>query len=159
MRKQMAKPLTTTAAAHRTANPFGNCLYFTANAVARQISKLADEAFAPTGLCPSGALLLSLVTQRPGIAPSEAAEVLHLAPSSVTRFADHLERRELVRREPAGRQMLLHPTAAGKKLLREVEACWQDLHERYSAQVGVKRGQKLAQDLCGVAERLSGERA
>lgn len=155
----MAKPSTSTSAARAAANPFGNCLYFTANAVARQISRMAEEAFAPTGLCPSGALLLSLVIDRPGIAPSEAAEVLHLAPSTVTRFADNLERRGLVRREPSGRQMLLHPTPEGKKRQREVKSCWNELFERYSALVGQKKGEKLATDLCRVAEVLGEDRS
>ena len=55
--------------------------------------RLADEALAPTGLNASSAMLLSLVVERPGLAPSEAAELLHLAPSSVTRFADELVKR------------------------------------------------------------------
>ena len=137
------------------ANPFGKCLYFTANAVARHLSKLADEAIAPTGLCPSGALLLKLVTDRPGIAPSEAAEVLHLAPSSVTRFADGLERKGRVERQQVGRQMLLHPTAAGKKKLRDVQSSWETLYESYSSQVGVRRSEKLASELCDAVQRLA----
>jgi len=150
-----AKP----APVRQEANPFGNCLYFTANAVARQISRMAEEAFAPTGLCPSGALLLSLVVDRPGIAPSSAAGVLHLAPSSVTRFADHLVRKGLVEREQSGRQMLLRPTAAGRKALREVKTCWNALYERYGKQVGARRGAQLAHELCAVAELLSDERS
>ena len=151
----MSKSSPRTSTADPAANPFGKCLYFTANAVARHISRMAEEAFARAGLCPSGGLLLSLVVDRPGIAPSEAAELLHLAPSSVTRFADGLERKELITREPAGRQMLLHPTSAGKKRLREVKSCWHDLYELYSQKVGVKRGEKLAQELNRVAELLS----
>lgn len=151
----MASPSPQSTSARAAANPFGKCLYFTANAVARHITRMADEAFARTGLCPSGALLLSLVVERPGIAPSEAAELLHLAPSSVTRFADGLVRKELIERRPSGRQMLLHPTARGKKLLREVKSCWLELHERYSEEVGAARGDKLAAELCRVAEMLS----
>ena len=138
-----------------SAHPYGKCLYFTANAVARQISKLADEAIAGTGLCPSGALLLSLVVDRPGIAPSEAAEVLHLAPSSVTRFADQLERKSLVERRPSGRQVCLHPTKVGRAKLLEVQSSWEQLHQRYSEIVGAEAGERIAQELCRVAERLS----
>lgn len=141
------------------ANPFGGCLYFTANAVAREISRLAEEAFAPSGLCPSGALLLKLVVDRPGIAPSSAAEVLHLAPSSVTRFADALERKGLVEREHVGRQVLLSPTTAGKRKLRAVQSCWETLHAQYTRLVGAKRADKLASELCTAAERLGEERS
>ena len=53
--------------------------------------------------------------------------------------------------------MLLHPTPAGKKLLREVTSCWHELFERYSAQVGAKKGEQLAKELCRVAAALSEE--
>ena len=133
-------------------NPFAGCLYFTANAVARHVTRLAEEAFAPTGLCPSGALLLTLVVDQPGLAPSEAAEILHLAPSSVTRFADTLEHRGLVRRERQGRQVLLHPTPQGRKLLPAIRSAWEALYEAYGSLVGRKRGRELANELAAVSE-------
>lgn len=150
------KPSTAKACAERAAsNPFGKCLYFTANAVARHVTRLAEEAFAPTGLNPSSAMLLALIVQRPGIAPSTAAEVLHLAPSSVTRFADELVRRGLVEREPSGRQMLLHATDAGEAFLSEVQDAWEQLYDTYSGGVGKRRGDGLAKELCEIAELLS----
>jgi DNA-binding MarR family transcriptional regulator len=137
-------------------HPFGKCLYFTANAVAREVTRLADEAFAPTGLCPSGGLLLKLVVDRPGIAPSEAAELLHLAPSSVTRFADGLVRKELVERRPEGRQMLLHPTRKGRQTLeKQVLRAWETLYASYSELVGKRRGEAAAAELTEIADALS----
>lgn len=133
-------------------NPFAGCLYFTANAVARHVTRLAEEAFAPTGLCPSGALLLSLVVDRPGLAPSDAAELLHLAPSSVTRFADDLERKGLVRRERQGRQVLLHATAQGRKLLPAVQKAGDVLYDAYTSLVGKTRGRELANELAAISE-------
>jgi len=156
---QAMKPSTAKSCSRRAAaNPFGRCLYFTANAVARHVSRLAEEAFAPTGLNPSSALLLSLIVRRPGIAPSAAAEVLHLAPSSVTRFADELVRRGLVRRAPSGRLVLLHPTGAGRALLPEVQASWEELYARYSRDLGKRRGSSLARELAEVAEILGARR-
>ena len=131
-----------------------HCLYFTANAVAREINRLAEEAFAASGLCPSGALLLSLVVEKPGIAPSEAADLLHLAPSSVTRFADGLVRRNLVHRVPDGRQKLLHPTPEGVSLIPTIQAAWGRLYEAYSQRVGPERGRELASELAQVANQL-----
>ena len=147
------------AAAKAAANPFGKCLYFTANAVAREVTRIADEAFAPSGMCPSGALLLSLVVDRPGIGPSEAAEILHLAPSSVTRFADGLERKGFVERRAEGRQSHLHPTEAGIEAKKGVMGCWQELHERYSGAVGETKGADLASELARVAELLGDARS
>lgn len=139
-------------------NPFGSCLYFTANAVARHVSRLADEAFASTGLNPSTGLLLSLVVGEPGIPPSRAAELLHLAPSSVTRFADALVRRAYVRREQRGRQILLFPTPEGEAALAGVEEAWAQLYESYSRDVGKRRGETLARELSLTAELLAQSR-
>ena len=147
MPKSRTKPNTQT-------HPFGKCLYFTANAVARQINKLAEEAFAPIGLCPSGALLLRVIADNPAIASSTAAETLHLAPSSVTRFADNLVRRGLVEREQQGRRMLLHLTDEGEALLPRIQECWENLYESYSADVGKRRGQQVALELGEIAALL-----
>ena len=57
-----------------------NCLYFTANSLARQISRLADEEFRLTGLSPSHAFLLMLVNEKPGITQKELGLALNLAP-------------------------------------------------------------------------------
>lgn len=155
----MSKPSTTAAAARAAANPFGKCLYFTANAVAREVNRIADEALAPSGLCPSGALLLSLVVDRPGLGPSEAAEVLHLAPSSITRFADGLERKGLIERRTQGRQSMLHATPQGVERRSQVLACWETLHARYSAAVGETKGASVASDLARMAELLGEARS
>ena len=153
------KPSEAKSCAERAAeNPFGKCLYFTANAVARHVTRLAEEAFRPTGLNPSSALLLNLVTQRPGIAPSAAAEVLHLAPSSVTRFADELVRRGLARREACGRSMLLHPTKEGHAALEEIHSASEKLLESYTRDVGKRRGASLAKELAEIAELLGAQR-
>ena len=141
-------------AALAKANPFSGCLYFTANAVARHVNRIAEAAFAKTGLCPSGGLLLGLVVERPGISPSEAAEILHLAPSSVTRFADGLVRKELVERRQDGRRNLLHPTAAGRKHLEQVSRAGEELLERYTELVGKQRSKKAAAELAELAVLL-----
>ena len=62
-----------------------NCLYFTANSLARVITRMAEEEFRATGLSPSHAFLVMLVNDKPGIGQKELCEQLYLAPSTVTR--------------------------------------------------------------------------
>ena len=70
-----------------------SCLYFTANALAREVTRLADDSFAETGLSPSHAFLVMVAANSPGIGPSELGDGLHLAPSTITRFIEALEHR------------------------------------------------------------------
>jgi len=135
-------------------SPFGSCLYFTANAVARELTRLAEEAFAPLGLCPSAALLLVETARDPGLLPSVAAQRLHLAPSSVTRFADGLVRRGLITRESRGRTVRLTATEPGLELLPRIGACQTELAARLEASVGQDEAGKLAQGLALAARRL-----
>ena len=67
-----------------------NCLYFTANSLARRITAMAEEAFGKVGLSPSHAFLVMLVNEQPGISQKELSRALNLAPSTVTRFVDSL---------------------------------------------------------------------
>jgi DNA-binding MarR family transcriptional regulator len=123
-----------------------NCLYFTANSLGRAVSRLADAAFAPTGLSPSHAFVLMLAAEEPGIGPGRLAERLALAPSTVTRFADALVRRGLILREADGRAARLIPTPAGLALLKGVEQAWKRLHQAYVDVLG-EQGDRLAREL------------
>jgi len=122
------------------------CLYFTAGALSRSISRLADAAFAPTGLSPSHAFVLMLAAEQPGIGPGELAARLALAPSTVTRFVDALVLRGLLTRTALGRAMQIAPTPAGLGLLKGVEQAWKRLHNAYLAVLG-PAADRLAQEM------------
>src|SRR5215207_3420539 len=75
---------------------FKNCLYFTSNALARKVEKMAIESWKPVGLSPSHGYLLMLVNQEPGLQPGSIADHLQLTPSTVTRLVEKLEEKKLV---------------------------------------------------------------
>lgn len=120
-----------------------SCLYFTANALAREVTRLADDSFAATGLSPSHAFLVMVACNQPGIGPSELGQGLHLAPSTITRFVEHLENKGYLRRESHGRQVSVFPTPAGEALVPQLQAAWANLHDRYQAVLG-DSGHELA---------------
>lgn len=120
-----------------------HCLFFTSTALARTLSRLAEQVFAPTGLSPSHAFLLMLVIENPGITPSDLAGRLHLAQSTVTRFVDQLVRKGLVERKASGRSALISPTRAGCDLSPVLSRVWRELYARYSATLGEDRGVSL----------------
>ena len=109
-----------------------NCLYFNANSLARNISKLADDAFRVTGLSPSHAFVLMLVNDNPESTQSEIAKYMKIAPSTVTRFIDQLERKKNIFRKVSGKTTFLSPTEEGKRLNDTIKSAWKNLYDTYS---------------------------
>jgi DNA-binding MarR family transcriptional regulator len=110
-----------------SSHPFCRCLYYSANALARNITGLADMAFRRTGLAPSLGFVLISVIRKPGIQPSELADIMMLDPSTVTRMVEKLQGKGLVGREVQGRSTLITPTAAGRALMPDLEAALETL--------------------------------
>jgi DNA-binding MarR family transcriptional regulator len=131
----------------RTKAILRDCLYFTANALARTISRMAEEEFCTTGLSPSHAFLLMLVVETPGTGQKVLGESLQLAPSTVTRLVDTLVRRDLVTRKSSGRAAAVFPTQKGKELMSAIEQAWWRLHRRYSCKLGEAAGEELTRTI------------
>lgn len=68
------------------------CLYFSANALARAVTRIAEEEYAAVGLAPSHAFILMTVNKQPGITAGEVADIMLLDPSTVTRLVEKLEK-------------------------------------------------------------------
>lgn len=108
-----------------------DCLFFSSAKLARVFGKIADDAFSKTGLSPSHALILYIVNQKGCIHPKEVGEQLYLTPSTITRFVDKLERKQLISRQTNGKNVYICTTAKGLLLQSEIIIAWNDLHARY----------------------------
>ncbi|HFD38774.1 MAG TPA: MarR family transcriptional regulator [Anaerolineae bacterium] len=133
---------------------FCNCLYFTANSLARIITKMADEEFRITGISPSYAFLLLLVDTNPGITPTALANELHLAPSTVSRMIDKLAQKGLLRRRAEGKNVGIYPTERGQELREIVNEAWHRLYERYSTILGEDFSRELTQKIDEATRKL-----
>lgn len=131
-----------------------NCLYFTANALARNITRMAERAFKDTGLSPSHAFAIMLVNDLPGMTNTELARNLHLAPSTLTRFMDRLVYQGFVERKHKGKIVRIYPTDKARQAQADIEAAWKRLHEDYSAILGEKKGADLTRSLFEANRKL-----
>lgn len=83
-------------------------------------------------MSPSHALLLYVVNRRNGICQKKIGELLHLMPSTVTRFVEKLEIEKLVYRKGEGKNVPIYPTENGVLMQQEIINAWNHLHESYS---------------------------
>ncbi|MEC0232018.1 MarR family winged helix-turn-helix transcriptional regulator [Paenibacillus alba] len=130
------------------------CLFFTTNRLSRAITKMAEEEFASTGLTPMYGYLIRLVNNTPGISQKELAEKLYIAASTLTRFIDKLEGKQLVERQVSGKKVLVYPTPKGTALLDEIRKASKRLKERYSEVLGDDRAVNLSNQLVVTSEEL-----
>ncbi len=130
------------------------CLYFTANALARKIDKLAQESWSKVDLSPSHAYLLMMVLEEPGIQPGLLADHLQLQPSTVTRLIEKLEAKKLLVRTTEGKVTNVYPSPKGKDLLPKLKESLNEFYSRYSAILGKDESAKLVQQMGKVADKL-----
>ena len=136
-------------------NPvFCKCLYFTANSLARVITRMAEDEFRITGLSPSYAFLLLLVNASPGICPTDLATELHLAPSTVTRFIDKLEAKGYLERRANGKTIGIYPSEKGTEMQETINRAWHELYTRYSIVLGEEYSRDLTQMIDEASQKL-----
>ncbi len=114
---------------------FRPAFFFTANRLSRAITKMAEEEFASTGFTPMYGYLIRLVNGTPGITQKELADKLCVTPSTLTRFVDKLEAKNLVERKVQGKTVEVYPTEKGlgwvihlfkhpKGCISAIQICW-----------------------------------
>ena len=133
---------------------YAQCLYFTTNALARKIEKLAIESWKTVGLSPSHAYLLLAVIEEPGIQPTGLAEQLQLQPSTITRLIQKLEDKKLIIRTTEGKITNVYPTPKAKDLLPKMKLCMEHFIQQYSSLLGQEESSKLVATLSSFADKL-----
>ena len=109
---------------------FEEFLYFNSNALARTVSRIWTNAYSQFDLSPPHAFLLRVVLAKPGLLPRELAEELNLSRSTITRFLDSLEQRDLLIRKPTaedGRELQVYPTRTAKAMHKKLDSIGEDL--------------------------------
>ena len=130
------------------------CLYFSSNALARKIEKLANDSWKKVGLTPSHAYLLMLAIEEPGIQPSVLVKQLLLTPSTITRLIEKLEEKKLVVRTTEGKLTNVYPTPKAKALLPDLKDCVNDFYQNYSAIIGKEESARLVANMNKLVDKL-----
>lgn len=122
---------------------FCRCLFYSANALSRTITRMAEEEFAVTGFAPTYGFILMTTIKHPGIAIGDIAEIMQLTPSTLTRLIDKLESKGYLQRKNEGKYTYVSPTGEALKLEGPLKAAWFSLYKRYVAILGEERSQAL----------------
>jgi len=130
------------------------CLYFSSNALARKIEKLANESWKKVGLSPSHAYLLMLVIDEPGIQPTELVRQLLLTPSTITRLIEKLEEKKLVVRTNEGKVTNVYPSPKAKSMLPELKECLNHFYQNYAAILGKDESSKMVNSINKLVDKL-----
>lgn len=133
---------------------YSKCLYFTSNALARKMEKLAIESWKPVDLSPSHAYLLMMALEEPGLQPGCIAGHLQLTPSTVTRLLEKLEEKKLIVRTTEGKQTNVYPTPKAKALLPDLKKCVEHFYKTSNEIFGKDEYNKLICSIHAVADKM-----
>ena len=134
---------------------YSRCMYFSTNALARKLEKLASQSWKKVNLSPSHAYLLMLVLDEPGIQPMTLSEELHLEPSTITRLVEKLEEKKLVVRTTEGKLTNIYPTPKAKELLPKMKQCVTDFYNSSFVIFGKGESEKLIKSINHIADKLA----
>jgi DNA-binding MarR family transcriptional regulator len=137
-----------------THSKYCQCLYFSSNAFARKVEKLATESWKKTGLSPSHAYLLMLVVEEPGIQPSVLVGQLQLTASTITRLIEKLEDKKLVIRTTEGKITNVYPTPKAKSMVPEMKDCLDHFYQRYTAILGKEESSRMVQSMNKLVDKI-----
>ena len=127
------------------------CLYYSANALSRNITRLAEKAFEPVELSPSYAFVLITINNKPGVTAGELAIIMQLQPSTVTRFIESLEKKKYLQRIHDGKFVTLFPLRKSQDLQELLLQCWRSLYDSYILLLGKEQADKLTADIFNAA--------
>ena len=138
-------------------SPFCECLFFSTNALARNLTRLAEEEFSTAGVAPSYAFLMMAVNAEPGVKPSIISQKMQLSPSTVTRLIEKLEIKGYLERKVNRKYTLVYPTPLGASLEIKLQKAWNNLQRRYSNLLGDETASALTAEVYQASRDL-GER-
>ena len=140
------------------------CLYTRARQVVRRLSRIYDEALAPTGLEGTQFTVLIGVSRfgEAGAPIGKLADKLVIDRTTLTRNIGPLEKAHLVRvaRSPDdARVKVLLLTRKGEQAIADAVPLWERAQDQVKARLGIARAERLVADLETVRDSLGDDAA
>ncbi len=133
---------------------FERCLYFNSNALVRRVNKKWQQAYEKTGLSPAHAYLLRLLLDKGELSQKQIAEELQLEKSTVTRFVSVLEDKGLLQREKIGREQIIRPTTAAKKMKQQLNRIGDELYQELAQTLGATELKQMVSRVKSIGQKL-----
>lgn len=133
-----AKPLRAAAVEKIDTSFLESLMGYNARRAALAIIEVFLERMAVYELRPVDFSVLWIITHNPGITSRQLCSTLSILPPNLVGMINGFERRGLIARQPHprdGRAMGLHPTPAGRKLVREAERTAAELETDVTARL------------------------
>jgi DNA-binding MarR family transcriptional regulator len=135
-------------------NYYSDNLYYTTVALSREISTIAETAFLDLGLTPSDAYLIMVVNEKPKIQPTEISEKILLAPSTITRMVEKLEKRNILSRIQESKYTYVSATPKGQDLYAEIVKKWNEIDGIFLARLNAETVSSLVSITFDAAMKL-----
>jgi DNA-binding MarR family transcriptional regulator len=133
---------------------FCRCLFFSVNALARKVSKLAEDSWKEAPMSASLSYVQMIVNEAPGISAGDLAQELQLAPSTMTRFLEKLEKEGYLIRKQEGKQVLVFSTEKGLAIQDVLRTCLVKFYQNYSQILGKEDSALLVGLMNTMADKL-----
>jgi MarR family transcriptional regulator, organic hydroperoxide resistance regulator len=108
------------------------------NTFSRNLTAFFNDKLKSFGLATSYAELMMLLKKKGDYSQKALAEDLSLAPSTITRFINKLEKKEYVKKVRKGREAFVRLTDSGQKVTSEMEAAYQAAADELTGVFGDK---------------------
>ena len=134
---------------------FDDNLYFNVTALSRDITVIAESHFSLLDLTPSDAMLLLVVSNKPGVQPTEISDKIKLAPSTITRMVEKLEKKDLLYRISEGKYTFIQATEKAKALFPAISETWLNVYKHFDNQLDTLTVEKLISDISHARKRIT----
>lgn len=95
-----------------------------------------------------------IVNDTPGISAGDLAQELQLAPSTMTRFLEKLEKEGYLLRKQEGKQVQVFPTEKGLGIQQLLRACLVKFYKNYSEILGKEDSALLVRLMNEMSDKL-----